>query len=31
MRLLSDLPAEMAAEFLTTAQRLERAIEDGTA
>ena len=29
MRLLSDLPAEMAAEFLTTAQRLERAIEDG--
>ena len=29
IRLLSDLPAEMAAEFLTTAQRLERAIEDG--
>jgi histidine triad (HIT) family protein len=29
VRLLSDLPAEMAAEFLTTAQRLERAIEDG--
>jgi histidine triad (HIT) family protein len=29
MRLLSDLPAEDAAEFLTTAQRLERAIEDG--
>jgi histidine triad (HIT) family protein len=29
MRLLSDLPAGMAAEFLTTAQRLERAIEDG--
>jgi len=29
MRLLSDLPAEMAAEFLTTSQRLERAIEDG--
>jgi histidine triad (HIT) family protein len=29
IRLLSDLPAEMAAEFLTTAQRLERAIETG--
>lgn len=29
MRLLSDLPAEQAAEFLTTAQRLERAVEDG--
>jgi histidine triad (HIT) family protein len=29
MRLLSDLPAEMAAEFLTTAQRLERAISGG--
>jgi histidine triad (HIT) family protein len=29
MRLLSDLPADLAAEFLTTAQRLERAIEDG--
>jgi histidine triad (HIT) family protein len=29
MRLLSDLPAELAAEFLTTAQRLERAVEDG--
>ena len=27
--LLSDLPAEHAAEFLTTAQRLERAVEDG--
>jgi histidine triad (HIT) family protein len=29
MRLLSDLPAEMAAEFLMTAQRLERAITGG--
>jgi len=29
MRLLSDLPATLAAEFLTTAQRLERAVEDG--
>ncbi|HEX4831507.1 MAG TPA: HIT family protein, partial [Trebonia sp.] len=29
MRLLSDLPAAMAGEFLTTAQRLERAVEDG--
>jgi histidine triad (HIT) family protein len=29
LRLLSDLPAERAAEFLTTAQRLERAVEDG--
>jgi histidine triad (HIT) family protein len=28
-RLLSDLPAEYAAEFLTTAQRLERGVEDG--
>jgi histidine triad (HIT) family protein len=28
-RLLSDLPAAHAAEFLTTAQRLERAVEDG--
>jgi histidine triad (HIT) family protein len=28
-RLLSDLPAELAAEFLITAQRLERAVEDG--
>jgi histidine triad (HIT) family protein len=28
-RLLSDLPAGQAAEFLTTAQRLERAVEDG--
>ena len=28
-RLLSDLPAAQAAEFLTTAQRLERAVEDG--
>jgi histidine triad (HIT) family protein len=28
-RLLSDLPAGLAAEFLTTAQRLERAVEDG--
>jgi len=27
--LLSDLPAGLAAEFLTTAQRLERAVEDG--
>src|SRR5487761_515514 len=26
---LSDLPAALAAEFLTTAQRLERAVEDG--
>jgi histidine triad (HIT) family protein len=31
MRLLSDLPADQAAEFLTTAQRLERAVEDGLA
>ena len=31
LRLLSDLPAELAAEFLTTAQRLERAVEDGLA
>lgn len=29
MRLLSDLPAEQAAEFLITTQRLERAVEDG--
>jgi histidine triad (HIT) family protein len=29
LELLSDLPAEHAAEFLTTAQRLERAVEDG--
>jgi histidine triad (HIT) family protein len=29
LRLLSDLPADLAVEFLTTAQRLERAIEDG--
>ena len=29
LRLLSDLPADLAAEFLTTTQRLERAIEDG--
>lgn len=29
MRLLSDLPADWAAEFLTTAQRLERAVENG--
>src|SRR5579875_220313 len=29
VRLLSDLPATHAAEFLTTAQRLERAVEDG--
>ena len=29
LRLLSDLPAEDAAEFLITAQRLERAVEDG--
>jgi histidine triad (HIT) family protein len=29
MRLLSDLPAEQTAEFLITAQRLERAVEDG--
>ena len=28
-RLLSDLPAAQAAEFLTTAQRLERAVENG--
>src|SRR5487761_209421 len=28
-RLLSDLPADLAAQFLTTAQRLERAVEDG--
>jgi histidine triad (HIT) family protein len=29
LRLLSDLPAGLAAEFLLTAQRLERAVEDG--
>ena len=29
IRLLSDLPAALATEFLTTAQRLERAVEDG--
>ena len=29
LRLLSDLPAGLATEFLTTAQRLERAVEDG--
>lgn len=29
LRLLSDLPASEAQEFLTTAQRLERAVEDG--
>src|SRR6185437_12989821 len=29
MRLQSDLPAAIAAEFLTTAQRLERAVDDG--
>jgi len=31
LRLLSDLPAALAAEFLTTTQRLERAVEDGLA
>src|ERR1700761_5778210 len=31
LRLLSDLPAAQAAEFLLTAQRLERAVEDGLA
>jgi histidine triad (HIT) family protein len=29
IRLLSDLPGGLAAEFLTTAQHLERAVEDG--
>ena len=29
LRLLSDLPSGQVAEFLTTAQRLERAVEDG--
>jgi len=29
MRLLSELPAEQVPEFFTTAQRLERAVEDG--
>jgi histidine triad (HIT) family protein len=29
VRLLSDLPADWGPEFLTTAQRLERAVEDG--
>ena len=28
-RLLSDLPADWGPEFLATAQRLERAVEDG--
>jgi histidine triad (HIT) family protein len=31
LRLLSDLPAAQAAGFLLTAQRLERAVEDGLA
>ena len=31
VRLLSDLPAGLAAEFLITTQRLERAVEDGLA
>jgi histidine triad (HIT) family protein len=31
IKLLSDLPAQQAAEFLTSAQRLERAVEDGLA
>jgi len=31
LTLLSDLPAAQAAEFLTTAQRIERAVEDGLA
>jgi histidine triad (HIT) family protein len=31
MLLLSDLPAELVPEFFGTAQRLERAIEDGLA
>ena len=29
VRLLSDLPADLVPEFFTTAQRLERAVEDG--
>ena len=29
LRLLSDLPGDHAREFLTAAQRLERAVEDG--
>jgi histidine triad (HIT) family protein len=29
IRLLSDLPADQVPEFFTTAQRLERAVEDG--
>ena len=29
MVLLSDLPADQVPEFFTTAQRLERAVEDG--
>jgi histidine triad (HIT) family protein len=29
VRLLSDLPANQVPEFFTTAQRLERAVEDG--
>jgi len=29
VRLLSELPAELVPEFFTTAQRLERAVEDG--
>jgi histidine triad (HIT) family protein len=29
VRLLSDLPAELVPEFFLTAQRLERAVEDG--
>src|SRR5438270_4307130 len=29
VRLLSDLPAGLVSEFFTTAQRLERAVEDG--
>jgi histidine triad (HIT) family protein len=29
VRLLSDLPADWTQEFFTTAQRLERAVEDG--
>jgi histidine triad (HIT) family protein len=29
LRLLSDLPGEHAAEFFSTAQRLERGVEDG--
>ena len=29
VRLLSDLPADQVPEFFTTAQRLERAVEDG--